>query len=61
MACTGRQWVDFTSYDDRLTDDSKYLFIVRYERDQAYIDEIEAAVIEFLAEVEAKVQEFLNK
>lgn len=61
MACTGRQWVDFTSYDDRLTDDSKHLFIVRYERDQAYIDEIEAAVIEFLAEVEAKVQEFLNK
>lgn len=61
MACTGRQWCDFISFDDRLIDTSKHLFIVRYERDQAYIDEIEAAVIEFLAEVDAKVQEFLNK
>jgi putative phage-type endonuclease len=61
MAVTGRQWVDFTSYDDRLIDASKHLFIVRYERDQSYIDEIEEAVSQFLAEVDAKVQEFLNK
>ena len=61
MACTGRQWCDFISYDDRLIDTSKHLFIVRYERDQAYIDEIEEAVKKFLAEVDANVQEFLNK
>ena len=61
MAVTGRKWVDFTSFDDRLTDSSKHLFIVRYKREQEYIDEIEEAVTKFLLEVDAKVQEFLNK
>ena len=26
LACTGREWVDFVSYDDRLEDESKHLF-----------------------------------
>lgn len=58
LACTGRQWVDFVSYDDRLEDESKHLFIVRYERDDEYIAELEEAVKKFLEEVEAKVQKF---
>ena len=58
MACTGRQWVDFVSYDDRLEDESKHLFIVRYHRDDEYIAEMEEAVKKFLDEVEAKVQKF---
>ena len=58
LACTGRQWVDFVSYDDRLDDESKHLFIVRYERDDEYIAEIEEAVKQFLLEVEAKVSKF---
>ena len=58
MACTGRKWVDFVSYDDRLEDESKHLFIVRYERDDEYIAEIEEAVKQFLLEVEAKVAKF---
>ena len=58
LACTGRKWVDFVSYDDRLEDESKHLFIVRYERDDEYIAEIEEAVRQFLLEVEAKVSKF---
>jgi putative phage-type endonuclease len=58
MACTGRQWVDFVSYDDRLEDESKHLFVVRYERDNEYIAELEEAVKKFLDEVELKVQKF---
>ena len=58
LACTGRKWVDFVSYDDRLEDESKHLFIVRYERDDEYIAEMEEAVKKFLDEVEAKVQKF---
>ncbi len=58
LACTGREWVDFVSYDDRLEDESKHLFIVRYQRDDEYIAEIEEQVKLFLAEVEAKVAKF---
>lgn len=58
LACTGRKWVDFCSFDDRLTDESKHLFIIRYERDDEYIAEIEEKVKEFLLEVEAKVEKF---
>ncbi len=58
LACTGRKWVDFVSYDDRLEDESKHLFIVRYLRDDEYIAEMEEAVKKFLDEVEAKVQKF---
>ena len=58
MACTGRKWVDFTSYDDRLEDESKHLFVVRYHRDDEYIAELEEAVKKFLDEVELKIQKF---
>ena len=58
LACTGREWVDFVSYDDRLEDESKHLFIVRYQRDDEYIAEIEEQVKKFLEEVEAKVAKF---
>ena len=58
LACTGRKWVDFVSYDDRLEDESKHLFIVRYHRDDEYIAEIEEQVKQFLLEVEAKVSKF---
>jgi putative phage-type endonuclease len=54
MACTEREWCDFISYDPRLPDDLR-LFVVRYERDKDYIDELEAAVIKFLSEVENTV------
>lgn len=54
MACTGRRWCDFVSYDPRLPD-SMRLFIKRVERDQAAIDDMSGEVIAFLAELNDKV------
>ena len=50
MACTGRQWCDFVSYDPRLPAEMQML-VQRVERDDAAIAEIEAEVRKFLAEV----------
>lgn len=56
MACTGRQWCDFISYDPRLPP-SMRLFVKRLVRDDARIAELERDVSEFLAEVEQKVEQ----
>lgn len=50
MACTGRAWCDFVSYDPRLPP-AMALWIKRIHRDDEAIAEIEKAVREFLAEV----------
>jgi putative phage-type endonuclease len=55
MACTGRKWVDFLSFNPSLPDDLQ-LFIVKLERDDVYIAEIEAEVRKFNDEVEEIVQ-----
>lgn len=55
MACTGREWCDFASYDPRLPGNLS-LFVVRFERDDKRIKEMEAAVIAFLAEVEETIE-----
>lgn len=54
MACTGRKWCDFVSYDPRLTLNLQ-LFIRRLDRDEKLIAEMEAAVLTFLGEVDATV------
>ena len=51
MACTHSKWVDFVSYCPELPQDMQ-MFIKRYERDDAYIADLEAKVIEFDIEVE---------
>ena len=51
MACTGRKWCDFASYDPRLPKRLQ-LFVRRFERDDARIAEMEAETQKFLAEVE---------
>ena len=50
MACAGRQWSDFVSYDPRLPAHFQ-LFVRRFPRDDKRIVEIEAAVVQFLSEV----------
>lgn len=52
MACTGRQWTDFASYDPRLPE-SMRLFVNRVKRDDAVIAAIEKDVTEFLTELRA--------
>lgn len=50
MACTGRHWADFVSYDDRLPEELQYV-CHRYERDHKRIREMESGIREFLDEL----------
>jgi len=60
MACTGREWVDFVSYDPRLPDDLQ-LFVHRFDRDEKRIAEIEAAVKQFLTEANEMIDKIKEK
>lgn len=55
MACTGRLWCDFVSFDPRLPVDLQ-IKIQRVNRDQPMIDSLERDVSEFLAEIEDKMR-----
>ena len=59
MACTGRQWCDFASFDPRM-EEGLQLFIKRVEYHTLYVAELEKEVINFLMDVEDKIQK-LNK
>lgn len=54
LACTGRQWCDWGSFDPRLPA-SMRLFVKRVPRDDKYIAELEKNIIEFLSELDGKV------
>lgn len=51
LACTGRAWCDYCSFDPRMPEDLR-LFVTRVERDDTLIRELETAVEQFLAEVD---------
>ena len=51
---TGRKWCDFVSFDPRLTKRQR-LFIVRCERDEKLIKQMEVEVVKFLEEVESLI------
>lgn len=54
MACTGRLWCDFCSFDPRLPDEMR-LHVQRVMRDNALIATLEKEVAAFLAELDEKV------
>jgi putative phage-type endonuclease len=54
MACTGREWCDFASYDNRLPERMR-MFVKRVNRSTIHIEEIEAEVEVFLAEIDRTV------
>jgi putative phage-type endonuclease len=54
MACTGRDWCDFVSFDPRMPLELQ-LHVQRVNRDDKLIAEIEAEVGDFLDEVDATV------
>ena len=60
MACTGRKWCDFCSYDPRMPEELQ-LFVVRLNRDDAYIQEMEVEVKKFLDEVEQVLAQLKRK
>lgn len=56
MACTGRAWVDWVSFDPRMPEEMR-LFVRRIERDETKIAEIATHVECFLQEIDATVAE----
>ena len=54
MACTGRAWCDFVSFDPRLPEDMQ-LWVKRVPRDADFIAQMEAEITAFLAELNQKL------
>lgn len=55
IACTGRQWCDFISYDPRLPEEQR-MFVKRVPRDDKLIGELERDIETFLAELDHKLE-----
>ena len=60
MACAGRAWWDFCSYDPRFPQ-AMQLHVRRVRRDDVMIAELEAAVREFIAELDATVADLTSR
>lgn len=60
MACTGRAWCDFISFDPRMPEDLR-MFVQRVPRDGAVIAELEEAVVGFLAELETALADLQSR
>jgi putative phage-type endonuclease len=60
MACTGRAWCDFVSFDPRLPD-TMSLFVRRVDRDVSMILELESEVSAFIREIDAKVAQLTER
>lgn len=57
---TGRKWWLFASFDPRMPEHLR-LFTAKVERDETYIQKLEAEVKKFLAEVDAMVEQLSKK
>ena len=59
MACTGRQWCDFVSFDNRLPEQFQ-LFVKRVPRDNEFIKQMEDEVVKFLNELDIKIAQLME-
>ena len=59
MRCCERQWCEFVSFDPRLPQDLQ-LFVKRVEFDPEYVAMLEKEVIQFLSELDDKVNKLTN-
>jgi putative phage-type endonuclease len=60
MACAGRSWCDFVSFDPRLPE-SMRLFVSRVECSVTEIDQLESEVVAFLGELDARVKALTDR
>ena len=60
LACTGREWNDYVSFDPRMPERSQ-LYIKRVFRDEEFISEMESEIKNFLLEVETEVNLMRNR
>jgi putative phage-type endonuclease len=59
MACTGRSWCDFVSFDNRLPAELQ-LFVKRVPRDNMYIRLMEEEIVKFLNELDIKIAQLMK-
>jgi putative phage-type endonuclease len=59
MACTGRLWTDFVSFDPRMPEKHQ-MKIIRVNRDESVVQTLEKEVTEFLAEVDKTIERIKN-
>lgn len=59
LACSGRQWCEFVSYDPRLPQDFS-LFVKRLPRDEKLIASMEFEVVQFIEELNAMCEKLLK-
>jgi len=59
MACTGRSWCDFVSFDNRLPTELQ-LFVKRVPRDNMYIRLMEEEIVKFLNELDIKIAQLMK-
>jgi putative phage-type endonuclease len=59
IACTGRKWCDFVSFDNRLPTELQ-MFVKRVTRDDMYIKLIEDEIVKFLAELDTKINQLMK-
>ena len=55
MACTGREWCDFVSFDPRFPENLQIL-VVKVEYDPTYVKMLELEITQFLDDVSKKVE-----
>jgi putative phage-type endonuclease len=60
MACTGRIYCDFVSFDPRLPAEMQ-VFIATVERDADFIAKAEGEVVAFLSEMDAKIAQLITR
>lgn len=60
MACTGRAWCDFVSFDPRLPADMQ-MWVSRVCLDAAFLADMESEVSSFLAEMDQKLDSLRTK
>lgn len=60
MACSGRAWCDFASFDPRMPEAMR-LFVKRFARDDARIAELEEEVRTFLFELDTTVDRLTKR
>jgi putative phage-type endonuclease len=60
MACTGREWCDFVSFDPRLPKGLQ-LFVKRVELDTEYVATLEVEVVKFLSELDTKISKLYER
>jgi len=59
LACTGREWCDFVSFDNRLPQELQ-LFVKRVPRDSMYIRLMEDEIVKFLNELDIKIVQLME-